>query len=117
VTTEDSEDRTVKPFATTLQEIGSGALAAKLAEQLQELVNAVVDTGKKGTIAVQLTVGPLKPGNVKNLITTAKTTLKTPEDDTSSVFFVDKDGNLTRDDPDQPTLPLRGLDNPRSASA
>jgi hypothetical protein len=33
------------------------------------------------------------------------------------VFFTDSDGNLTRDDPHQPTLPLRGLDNARSATA
>lgn len=112
-TKDTDEERRVKPFATTLQEIGSGVLAARLSEQLQELTNAVVTTGKKGTLTVQLTVAPLKPGNVKNLVTTAKTVLKAPEDDSespSSVFFVDGDGNLTRDDPQQPTLPLRGLD-------
>lgn len=115
--TASDTDRQIKPFATTLQEIGSGVLAAHLAEQLQELTGAVVDTGKKGTLTLQITVAPLKAGNVKNLVATAKTTLKTPAEEPASVFFVDKDGNLTRDDPDQPMLPLRGLDNPRSATA
>lgn len=112
--TKDNDERTVKPFAVTIQEIGSGVLAARLAEQLQELTTAVVATGKKGTLTLQLTVAPLKPGNVKNLITTAKSVLKAPEDDAespSSVFFVDADGNLTRDDPSQPTLPIRGLES------
>jgi hypothetical protein len=121
VTTKGTDDeRRIKPFATTLQEIGSGVLAARLAEQLQELTNAVVATGKKGTLTVQLIVAPLKRGNVKNLVTTAKTVLKAPEDDAdspSSVFFVDADGNLTRDDPNQPTLPIRGLDTRKDRTA
>lgn len=111
------EQRQTKPFSAVVQEIGSGTLAAKLAEQLQELTLAVVETGKAGTLTVALKVAPLKAGNVTNLVTTAKTTLKTPDDDIASVFFVDQYGNLTRDDPQQPTLPLRGLDNPRSATA
>jgi hypothetical protein len=113
VTTKDSDERTVKPFSATLQEIGGGTLAADLAEQLQELTNAVVATGKKGTLTLQLTVAPLKPGNVRNLVVTGATSLKAPKDDAatpSSVFFTDDAGNLTRDDPNQPTLPIRGLD-------
>jgi outer membrane PBP1 activator LpoA protein len=113
------DERQVKPFAATLQELAGGTVAARLAEQLQELTQAVTDTGKKGTLTLQLTVAPLKPGNVTNLIVTAKTVVKAPEDDSatpSSVFFTDSAGNLTRDDPKQPTLPLRGLET-RSATA
>jgi hypothetical protein len=115
----DDDGRQVKPFAATLQELGGGTVAARLAEQLQELTAAVIDTGKKGTLTLQLTVAPLKPGNVSNLVVTAKTLLKAPEDDNaapSSVFFTDGAGNLTRDDPRQPALPLRGLES-RSATA
>lgn len=120
MTTKDSDERTVKPFSATLQEIGSGVLAARLAEQLQELTDAVVHTGKKGVLTLQITVAPLKPGNVKNLVTTGATALKLPKDDAdspSSVFFVDADGNLTRDDPNQPTLPIRGLDTRKDRTA
>ncbi len=114
------DDRQVKPFSATLQELAGGTVAARLAEQLQELTNAVTETGKKGTLTLTLQVAPLKPGNVTNLVVTAKTVLKAPEDDSatpSSVFFTDAAGNLTRDDPRQPTLPLRGLETARSATA
>lgn len=120
MSTKDDDERTIKPFATTLQEIGAGVFHARLSEQLQELTEAVVATGKKGTLTLQLVVAPLKPGNVKNLVTTGKSVLKAPEDDSeqpSSVFFVDADGNLTRDDPNQPTLPIRGLDTPKGRTA
>lgn len=114
------EERQVRPFAATLQEIAGGSVHSRLSEQLQELVEAVKDTGKKGTITLQLQVAPLKPGNVTNLVVTAKTVLKAPEGDDatpSSVFFYDRGGNLTREDPSQLKLPLRGLDNRKGATA
>lgn len=121
MSTKDSdEERTVKPFATTLQEIGSGTLAAQLSEELQELTTRVKETGKKGTLTLQITVAPLKPGNVTNLTVTGATALKAPKDDSAtptSVFFTDVDGNLTRDDPNQPTLPIRGLDTKKERTA
>jgi hypothetical protein len=113
MTTSTDDGGQVKPFAATLQEIGNGVIAARLAEQLQDLTTAVTETAKKGTLVLTLTVAPLKAGNVTNLIVTAKTLLKAPEDDSaapSSVFFHDANGNLRRDDPNQPALPLRGLD-------
>lgn len=103
----------VRPFAATLQEIAAGKVHSRLSEQLHELVNAVTETGKKGTLTLQLIVAPLKPGNVANLVVTAKTALKAPEGDDaapSSVFFPTREGNLSRDDPRQLKLPLRGID-------
>lgn len=103
-------DGQIKPFAATLQEIAAGDLHTRLSQQLQDLVVAVTDTGKKGTLAVTLTVAPIKPGNVSNLVVSAKSTLKAPEgDEASSVFFTDQTGNLRRDDPNQTALPLREL--------
>lgn len=114
------EGRTIKPFAATLQEIAAGAFHARLSEQLQDLVTAVTDTGKKGVLTVQLTVAPIKPGNTTNLVVTGKAAVKAPESEDaspSSVFFHDAAGNLTRNDPNQPTLPLRGLDLGKAANA
>jgi hypothetical protein len=117
-TDHDDGNGQIKPFAATLQEIAAGDLHARLSEHLQQLVMAVTDTGKKGTLGVTLTVAPIKPGNVTNLVVSAKTTLKTPEgDEASAVFFTDKAGNLRRDDPNQPTLPLRELNTQRTATA
>lgn len=98
----------VKPFAATLQEIAKGAVHADVSEKLRQLTSAVTETGKKGTLQVTLTVAPIKPGNTSNLVVTAASVLKAPVGDIpSAVFFVDGDSNLTRYDPNQPTLPLR----------
>lgn len=113
-------DRQIRPFAATLQEIAGGTVHTRLSDQLQQLVTAVTDTGKKGTLTLQLTVAPLKPGNVSNLVVTAKTALKAPEGDDaapSSVFFHDREGNLSREDPTQLKLPLRGVEGKKGASA
>lgn len=117
---EADEGRTIKPFAATLQEIAAGAFHTRVSELLQDLVTAVTDTGKKGVLTVTLTVAPIKPGNTTNLVVTGKTSVKAPESDDaapSSVFFHDAAGNLTRNDPNQPALPLRGLDSGKAANA
>lgn len=116
---EATTPRQVRPAAAVIQEIGAGALHARVSEQLAELTAAVTETGKKGTLTLQLVVAPIKPGNTSTLVVTGKSVLKAPEGDSetpSSVFFPDRDGNLTRDDPNQPALPLRQLEN-RKATA
>lgn len=101
---------TVKPFAATLQEIGNGRLAVDLADQLAALTSSVQETGKKGTLALTITVAPIKPGQADTLVVSGKVAVKAPAgEDPSSVFFPDAEGNLRRDDPNQPTLPLREL--------
>jgi hypothetical protein len=98
----------VKPLAATLQEIAAGTFHAKVSDELRQLTAAVTDTGKKGTLVVTLTVAPIKPGNTTNLVVTAQSALKAPAGDApSAVFFSDQDGNLTREDPNQPMLPMR----------
>jgi hypothetical protein len=115
----DDDGRTIKPFAATLQEIAAGAFHARVSELLQDLVTAVTDTGKKGVLTIQLTVAPIKPGNTTNLVVTGSAAVKAPKseaDSPSSVFFRDAAGNLSRNDPNQPALPLRGLDSGKAAA-
>lgn len=117
---DEATTRQVRPAAAVLQEIGAGKLHTRLSEQLADLTAAVTETGKKGVLTIQLTVAPIKPGNTSTLIVTGKSVLKAPEGDAeapSSVFFPDSAGNLTRDDPNQPTLPLRELGQTRKATA
>lgn len=117
---ETTPDRHVRPAAAVLQEIGAGKLHTRISEQLADLTAAVTETGKKGALTIQLIVAPIKPGNTSTLVVTGKSVLKAPEGDAdspSSVFFPDASGNLTRDDPNQPTLPLRELGTQRKATA
>ena len=115
---DEATDRQIRPAAAIIQEIGGGSLHTRISEQLADLTAAVTDTGKKGVLTIQLTVAPVKPGNTSTLVVTGASTLKRPAGDSetpSSVFFPDRDGNLTRDDPNQPMLPLRQLDRKATA--
>jgi hypothetical protein len=106
------DDGQVRPFALTLQEIGGGKLAARVSAQLADLTAAVVATGKKGSIVLKIEVAPVKKATANTLMVSgaSKATIPEPEDAApTSVFFATDDGTLTRDDPRQPLLPLRGL--------
>lgn len=116
---EAANGRTIRPFAAVLQEIAAGRLHDRLSEQLADLTSAVHATGKKGTVTLTITVAPVKAGVTDTLVVSGKTVCKAPEGEDaqpSSVFFPDAAGNLTRNDPNQPTLPLRSL-NTREATA
>lgn len=71
----------------------------ELSEKLNALVKAVRDTGKKGSLAITFTVG-LFDGDPDRIIIDDKIVMKVPEHDRkSSIFFPDKHGNLSRNDP------------------
>lgn len=113
----DPPEPVIRPFAAVLQEIDSGRAHAILSDLLHELTQAVKDTGKKGDLTIKVTVEPIKAGNTTNLVATVVPTLKAPTDSKkSSVFFTDKSGNLTREDPNQPVLPFRVAGDERKAA-
>jgi hypothetical protein len=90
-----------KPFAAFLQEQRRGGLHGELSEALQELVRAVEEHRKGGSLTLTLSVKPNGDGVV---VVTDKVAVKLPEGEKgSSIFFVD-DGNLVRNDPRQTTI-------------
>lgn len=102
------DDRQILPFAAALAQIGNGEAAARASRLLNELVTAVVATGKKGTLTIKIDVAPFKK-RTTTLDVTATSALNAPkgDDDAVSGIFFHADGNLRRDDPTQLTLPLR----------
>lgn len=67
--------------------------------QLQALVKACSDTGKKGTLTIKLTVGAAEDSTV---VLSDDISSKIPKPTTSStVFYADEDGALFREDPKQ----------------
>lgn len=89
-----------RPFADFLREQAKGHSHDELSEGLRDLVNRVTDTGKKGSITYTVTVEPTKGTDALTVSDEIK--LKLPEHDRdASLFFRDKDGNLTRSDPNQ----------------
>jgi hypothetical protein len=84
-----------------------GVLLSELDERLNEVVQAVLDTGVKGAITIQIDVGKAKGNNAMMEITTSFKA-KTPEPvRVPDLYFADDDGKLSRKDPRQPDL----LDN------
>lgn len=99
----------VRPFAAVLQELAKGRVHADLSAQLAELTAAVGETGRKGTLTLTITVDLAGKG-AEALTVAARVDAKPPRQAAPpTVFFADEAGNLTRHDPNQPTLPLRGL--------
>lgn len=97
---EDAERR-VRPFADFLLEHNKGAAHTKAGELMQEVVQAVIDTGKKGTVILRVHVEPMK-NTADTLLTTVIAEAKVPANPPkAAVFYADEDGNLSRTDPNQ----------------
>jgi hypothetical protein len=100
-------DEQVRPFAELLTVLDHGAAHAEASRQLHDLVAAVRDQGKKGTMTIALQVAPLK-GSTSQVVVAAQVTSKPPKSEpAAAVFFLDDDGNLSRNDPRQ--LEMDGL--------
>lgn len=103
-TTVDGDNPVIRPFADFLREQSGGNTHDELSEALWDLVARVRDTGKKGTVSLTVTVAPMK-GSDNVLVITDEIKLRVPEHDRkASLFYADKTGNLTRQDPNQLTF-------------
>ena len=114
-----NNERPILPFAAALQQVGRGAALNRLSRLLNELVQAVDATGKKSRLNIAIDVARYKKSD-RALDVTVTSSLKAPEGDdnsTSGVFFADEFGNLSRDDPMQPQLPLRPVAIAREETA
>lgn len=93
----------VRPFHEVLREVGEGHLNSELSDQLYDLLHKVQATGKPGALSLTLNVKLAGAGRVE--ITPAVKT-KLPEfDRPKTSFFIDKQGNASRRDPNQPEIP------------
>lgn len=91
-------------FATVVTDLADGTVNQRLSEKLAELVMAVEETGKSGTMTVK--IGVKKEGTMA--IVGVECTTKIPEHPMhGTLFHLGRAGALLRDDPRQ--LPLRNL--------
>lgn len=83
----------------------------ELSVKLHDLVQAVRDTGKKGSLTLKIVVSPFK-NDTTTLEVADDVKLVMPQHDRKpGIFFPDKDGNLTRDSPQMLDFgPLRTVD-------
>lgn len=98
---EPDDETVVRPFGDWLREQSAGKTHDELSEALWDLVARVRDTGKKGTVSLTVTVSTMK-GDTDVLVVSDEIKLRLPEHDRkASLFYPDKNGNLTRTDPNQ----------------
>lgn len=100
---------TQRAFSLVLQDIRDGRTHSELTAALDELLAAVRNTGKAGSITLELKVKPQRAGaEVDKVIVTDKVTTKIPKPERGDDFFwVTDDNNLSRNHPRQHSLDLR----------
>lgn len=107
ITGDDTEPR---PFDQTLRELGEGSTNHELGDALHRLIDRVQDTGKGGSLTLTIAVASDGAGRIAVKDTVS---LKLPEHNRPTTsFYVDKQGNPSRRDPNQPALP--NLDDRRA---
>lgn len=114
-TTEDQSEQdtaVIRPFADFLQAQSGGTLHDELSEKLHELIEAVQETGRGGSISLKVDVKPIAGTDSHTLTVTDTVVMKAPKTERpKSIFFVDDTGNLSRSDPRQPVITgLREVD-------
>ncbi|KQW97117.1 hypothetical protein ASC94_10005 [Massilia sp. Root418] len=98
-----------KAFAVFLQELRDGRTHSELSSHLNELLKHVKDTGKGGSVTLQIAVGPAGKGqDVDKVIIKDKIIAKLPTPERGSDFYwLTDDNELSRNHPRQSMLDLR----------
>ena len=93
----------IRPFKDVLIELGEGSTHSELSDAFWELLQRVQDTGKAGSLTLQIAISPNGAGRID---VKDEVKLKLPEfNRPQTVFFVDNSGNASRRDPNQPEIP------------
>ncbi|GAA3717960.1 hypothetical protein [Streptomyces tremellae] len=90
-------------FAAFLVQHLAGRAHEEISAEFHELLSAVNEHGKKGALVVRITVEPPK-GHIDGdpVVISVDSDLKAPKASAPpSLYFVDHDGNATRNDPRQ----------------
>ncbi|MFT3758466.1 hypothetical protein [Thauera sp.] len=95
-----------RPITDTLRHIGGGIFIDIASDKMNELVNAVSDSGKSGKLTLDITVKKATRGGAMHI--TGKVTMKKPaEEPMEAMLFATPEGNLVADDPNQTKLDLK----------
>lgn len=101
-------------FVHTLNNMDFGVTAEEASDEMAEVLQAVKDTGRQGTITVKLTIKPesIQAGQVS---ITPEITSKAPQlPRDKSLLFMTPDNNLEREDPRQKKMEFEAVDGGKS---
>lgn len=97
-----------RSFIDILRECQRGAALLDLDDRLSELTSAVLQNRGAGKITLVIA---MKPDGDNSVEVDTKVTLAKPNAKRGkSIFFVNKEMDLVRNDPRQPDLPLRAVE-------
>ena len=91
-----------RPFVDFLAQ--QGRAHEELTEGLHEVIAAVKETGKAGSVSVTIKVEPDKKASGVFRISDSVAVKVPVHDRGTRIYFADESGNLTRSDPNQPEL-------------
>ena len=94
-------------FLVFLRELRYGTFLVDAAEALAEVVDAVRETGRDGSVVLKFTVKPATKGGGPSLVVRDVIVAKAPKPETAdTLMFALAGGRLSRRDPRQPQLPF-----------
>ena len=89
-----------------LRDIRKGRPVEEATTALADVVRAVDETGKEGSVTITLKVKPAKHGGPEKTLIAEVKAKKPIAEIAPAVFFSDEDGDLHRIDPRQEEMPL-----------
>jgi hypothetical protein len=109
----------MKSFALFLNDLNDGSTHAGLTGDLSELLQAVKNTGRTGSMTLKIKVASASKGSgeVDKITIMAERKLELPKPEQPQDFFwLTDDAQPTRQHPRQHALDLRDVQGPRTAS-
>lgn len=92
-----------------LRDIRAGEMVEELTEELAKVVNAVLATGKKGSVTLKLNIDPASKGDAVVTITDDIKSTIPREKKAGTLMFALPSGTLQRQDPRQTELSLTAV--------
>lgn len=116
-TVEEDGPEPPQPFSQFLFAQRKGATHGELTDGLAELLQAVMDTGKSGTLTLQVKVSKATKNGGNQMIVADTVTVKAPKAarEETLFFFDERTSSLSRNDPTQPALPLQEVPAPTTS--
>lgn len=91
----------MRPFTDILRDYRKGKAVDQITTALSELVRAVDETHKGGTLSIKITVKPEADGGNQKTMSIAVDMKKPLPSIPDAIFFSDDEGDLHRSDPNQ----------------